>query len=95
VRRPLIRMALQSKRLARRIGARGGSSAYEHVRGHEEVHMLKPERQTARVALLIKPSMKRRVERRARSQGVTANECIRRAIEEALAAATFHGAPCA
>jgi len=45
-----------------------------------------PERQTARVALLIKPSMKRKVERRARTEGVTANEFIRRAVERALAA---------
>jgi hypothetical protein len=46
--------------------------------------MSKPERQTARVALLIKPSMKRRVERQSRTEGVTANEFIRRAIEQAL-----------
>jgi Ribbon-helix-helix protein, copG family len=46
--------------------------------------MPKPERQTARVALLTRPSMKRRVERRARTAGVTANEFIRRAIEQAL-----------
>jgi hypothetical protein len=46
--------------------------------------MLKPERQTARVALLIKPSMKRNVQRRARTEGVTANEFIRRAVEQAL-----------
>ena len=44
-----------------------------------------PERQTARVALLIRPSMKRRVERRAQTEGVTANEFIRRAVEQALA----------
>lgn len=42
------------------------------------------ERQTAHVALLIKPSMKRGVERRARTEGVTANEFIRRAVELAL-----------
>jgi hypothetical protein len=47
--------------------------------------MPESERQTARVALLIKPSMKRMVERRARTEGVTANEFIRRAIEQALA----------
>jgi hypothetical protein len=47
--------------------------------------MPKPERQTARVALLIRPSMKRRVERRAQTEGVTANEFIRRAVEQALA----------
>jgi hypothetical protein len=46
--------------------------------------MPKPERQTARVALLIKPSMKREVERRARAEGVTANEFVRRAVEQAL-----------
>ena len=46
--------------------------------------MPKPERQTARVALLIRPSMKRRVER-AQTEGVTANEFIRRAVEQALA----------
>jgi hypothetical protein len=42
------------------------------------------ERQTAHVALLIKPSMKRGVERRARTEGVTANKFIRRAVEQAL-----------
>ena len=47
--------------------------------------MPESERQTARVALLIKPSMKRMVERRARTEGVTSNEFIRRAIEQALA----------
>jgi Ribbon-helix-helix protein, copG family len=46
--------------------------------------MPKPERQTARVALLIKPSMKRKLERRSRTEGVTTNEFIRRAIEQAL-----------
>ena len=46
--------------------------------------MPKRERQTARVALLIQPSTKRRVERQARTEGVTANEFIRRAIEHAL-----------
>jgi hypothetical protein len=50
--------------------------------------MPKPERQTARVALLIKPSMKRTVERRARTEGVTTNEFIRRAIEQALGPST-------
>jgi hypothetical protein len=45
----------------------------------------RPERQTARVALLIKPSMKSIVERRARFEGVTANEFIRCAVEHALA----------
>jgi hypothetical protein len=47
--------------------------------------MPKPELQTARVALLIKPSTKRRVERQARTAGVTTNEFIRRAVERALA----------
>ncbi len=66
---------------------------YVHVRVHEEVAMPKPERQTARVALLIKPSTKRTVERRAQTKGITANEFIRRAIEQALAAAPLDGAP--
>ena len=45
----------------------------------------KPERLTARVPLLITPSMKRRIERRAQTEEVTANEFIRRAVEQALA----------
>lgn len=53
--------------------------------------MPKRERQTARVALLIQPSTKRRVERQARTEGVTANEFIRRAIEHALTNPTRDG----
>jgi hypothetical protein len=75
--RGLKRAAHQSRILARRIRRVGSNGPMCMCMSA----MSESERQTAHVALLIKPSMKRMVERRARTEGVTANEFIRRAIE--------------
>jgi hypothetical protein len=50
----------------------------------EEVVVPNPERQTVRIALPIKPSMKRTVERRARTEGTTIRGAVALVLSLAL-----------